>query len=372
MYFIIFFISTFLLYLSEKDGLKKGQKGAIILIALALPCFMAGMRGGQIGTDLRVYARPLSELALENENFFEYMNSKFWASWHRMGPSDYELGFSVLVWVLARVTGSLSGILFGIEAAAILPFYYAARKYLKGRSVWLSMAVYYFMLFNVSLNMMRQMIAMGFALLAFAYWSEGKIKKTALSMLVSTCFHGTALTALVMLVLTSISEHIKNRKLLLTGVVLVSVFILATIKPLAQLMSSVGLTKYAAYLLANPMDVPWVQLFEKILILLIVLIGLNGMKGSVIFSNSNCTLYIALVMSLVLCPIGSLSPNASRILLYFDQGAMLLIPVLLNSIDEKRGHIKYVMISLLLLATYWVIMFGIFGVGETVPYAIVN
>ena len=175
-----------------------------------------------------------------------------------------------------------------------------------------------------------------------------------------------------MLVLTSISEHIKNRKLLLTGVVLVSVFILATIKPLAQLMSSVGLTKYAAYLLANPMDVPWVQLFEKILILLSVLIGLNGMKGSVIFSNSNCTLYIALVMSLVLCPIGSLSPNASRILLYFDQGAMLLIPVLLNSIDEKRGHIKYVMISLLLLATYWVIMFGIFGVGETVPYAIVN
>ena len=58
------------------------------------------MRSPMIGTDVQVYVQPLFDLANGSVSFADYQASQWWGVWRYIHPSDYEIGFSFLVWIV--------------------------------------------------------------------------------------------------------------------------------------------------------------------------------------------------------------------------------------------------------------------------------
>lgn len=369
MYLLVFAVSTVLLYTAGSAHINRVHARLITAIALLLPCVLAGFRAFEIGTDVNVYARPLSELALSHPSFADYYHSKFWALWHTLGPVDYEFGFSLVVWLFARLTGSVSGVLFGIQLLTIVPYYYAVRKYAKGGRIWFAMLVYYLLIFNTSLNMMRQAIALSFVCLGLVCICDKKIGKYLLCMLSAVLFHKTAVLAILVIPIMKLASASTDRRKTVSIVIVLGFMGLLLVQPVTRVLSEMGLTRYAAYLTANKMTIPWSQLFCRCLIVLPLIyaskIG-GGLRG---YGKRDFAFLLCLVVGLVFTPLGSLSPHASRILLYLDQLAILLIPRVSGLISKREHRRRYEYFSIACMVLYWVVMYGVFGVGHTVPYA---
>lgn len=369
MYFLIFIISAALLYAAENRIIVPSNRWLARFIALMLPCLIAGIRSADIGTDVNVYVRPLAELALDAPTFQHYYESKFWASWHKLGPSDYEVGFSILIWIFARLTRSISGVLFGVQALTIVPCYFAAKKYLSDKGVWLAMAVYYLMFYNISLNLMRQMIAIAMVLLAYSYLTDKKRGMYLCFVVVAVLMHKTAIMAIMLAPALSIVRRISDRNQLAFMVLALSCIALMAVGPVGHLMDLLGLDQYAAYLMGNKMEMSWSQFLSKTGLLLLVMMGCGAVSVKSM-DDGAFLLLLCILSSVVLSPIGSLSQHASRILLYLDQFAVLLVPSVYLKIDRCRARRIYLMAVILYLVVYWLMMFVILEVGETTPYAV--
>lgn len=152
VYICGFIASIILLALSDK--IVKKQRWGLVVPALLIPCLIAGLRASSIGTDTEGYLVPMTKAALFADNYKEYMDSSWYRIWRNLFVRDYEYGFSFIVYLFAKMFKSVVAVQFVVQLLTVLPIYFAACK--TKYKTWICMAVYYFIFFNTSLNMMRQ------------------------------------------------------------------------------------------------------------------------------------------------------------------------------------------------------------------------
>ncbi len=389
IYLTGFAISLLLLWAAEKTPEHSATYNAFIVTAILLPVVIAGVRGETVGTDVTVYVKQLTDAAIQSDTFGEYyqtgwVNKDFYGGYAY--TNDYEPGFILLVYITAKVFRHLSAVLFAIQLFITL-FVYRGLAYYRDRlPVWLGMAVFYFMNYNTSLNMMRQWMAMA-VLFCGIYYINKKPVLYGVFIVFAACFHisGIVCGTIIFLVAwytkrvqghgTQLSERLfpvwsngwlyvlKNtmRLVLMVGCVLLVIFCMPII---VRLMWVLGLQRYVAYVNGIISFMP-IQIIMRLPAY--VLIGLGYHK----FQDRSYLSYFLLamvVLDTLFSQLSGISTYSSRITAYFNMFYMLSLPMVCVEKDSRDYRVGMVTMLFAYLLFYWIFFYVFEGYGQTLPY----
>lgn len=376
VYLIGFAISLVLIAFSEKKRLP------IFLlfsaIALLIPCLIAGLRSQTVGTDVMVYVKPLTRASIMADDLANYFNTYWYDEWRNMYVKDYEIGFSLLVYLVAKLTKNLGAVLFIIQALTITPVYIAISRNRKTMPVWLGMLIYYFLFYNSTLNMMRQWIAMAFLLLAMQMLIEKRGGLTVFFTLFGCLFHYSAVIAIpiyavywfVWLPHRTRLEHnnfqVKGSTLIVLLFFLVAIAAVMNLHLVLKLMSLVGLDRFSGYLKGEQMRLMVNQIILRLPLLVVFLINWKDMCRS----HKATPFFMAmLLMDFVASQLVSVDINAIRIGNYFSVYSMLWLPALCacQRPGVKRSLTAFAISGYAVLYWYYFYIFSLRH--ETYPYA---
>lgn len=105
----------------------KGSKAGTLLRVL-IPCILAGLRADTIGTDVKVYVEPMYNAAKKSHSLSTYMNQRWFVIWRYMYVNKFEIGFSLMVFLVQKLGGSFALVLFFIQLLIVAPIYIGLRK----------------------------------------------------------------------------------------------------------------------------------------------------------------------------------------------------------------------------------------------------
>lgn len=372
--YLLSFCAT-LLILAVIQSWSRNSVGYIFwsIVALLIPCLLAGMRADTIGTDVAVYAEPLFNLARSASSFGEFYESGFIRYWTLADVSEFEIGYLALVWISSRLFDSVQGLLFLTQLLVMIPIYWALSRTGSKDALAMGMCFFLFLYFNQSLNMMRQWIAMALVFLGVIglYKKNGRARDyiaCIVPILVGILFHTSAFLGLVVF---SIRAYIdssadgQSRKVtLVCGLALIAILFIG---PVASLLMSLGFGSYVAGYLGN--QSVGIMPNQIIMRLPLIFIAFLAFKRTGQRDSFTAFLLCMVIMGVLFSQLTSLSDNGGRIGLYFDMFALVLPPALLCTYqkDDATGlAIKSALIVYALI--YWAYFYVLMGSSETIPY----
>ena len=377
--YLIGFVASALI-IKAANAVKKSQRFLLVIVALLIPCFIAGLRGESVGTDVRTYLIQMTKAAISATNFTDYRAAKWFMIWRYIYVSDYEIGFSTTVYIVARLFKNIYAVQFVIQGLVIVPVCYSLYKNnrIENSLCWIGMLTYYFMFFNSSLNMMRQSIAMAFIFLAFTFFQNKNNKMCCFFTIVAVLFHTSALIGILIYFIYSYinaeskvnifgsvygNQHkLSGKDMNMTVVILIGFVAVVATGIVTKILSSIGLSKYIGYISGNIMFMPN-QILSRLPAILILLYA----------RRKNCSLqdfqfyFTMLVFDVLLAQLTSVNPFAGRIGMYFSQFEILAFPAICYETQNKK-LIQFCLIGYMLF--YWWFYYVLNGVNATVPYVL--
>ena len=366
VYIIGFSASLLLLYVAGKKEFK-GQVGKICaFIAILIPCLIAALRSYNVGTDVEVYVRPLFYASNASETFSNYIAISYSLSgWDLNFVSNFEIGFTVLVFLVERIFGNFQILLFIIQALTVIPIYRGLRAFGKQQPVWMGMAVYYLMFYNQSLNMMRQWIAMALLFYALHYLRDRKYGRYFLIWALAILFHKTALIGLAVFVVYILiaKENTYNKTIKTLLIAVVGMVSLMGLPIVAQLLSNLGFN-YGGYITGTLRFMPN-QLLYRLPLMVLMIFQWRRMKKV----DTHARFYLLmLVFDVLASQLTSLYSLAGRIGVYFSEYYMLAYPAVYVS-SARKDNKKLIGVAIMAyLCIYWWYSYVYLGNSETVPY----
>lgn len=375
VYLIGFAVSTALIAYAQKK--RSSLFFSISVIALLIPCLIAGLRSQDVGTDIMVYVKNLTVAAIRADSLQEYFNSYWYLDWRNMYVQDIEPAFSLMVYLVAKLTHSLGAVLFVIQAVIILPIYAALSRNRKTVPVWLGMLIYYFLYYNATLNQMRQWVAMAFLLLAFQMLRERKKGLLMLFSVVGFLFHFSAIIVIAVYAVYWLlwaprriglaQQNLKVQSPTLIAVILFAVAMLLVMNlPLVlKLFSLVGFNRYNNYLDGGQFQIMLNQIILRLPLLAVLAVSWKELNKE----DKAAPFYLAMVLlDIVASQLVSVDVNAIRIGYFFAIYAVLWIP----SVYRACGSgVKRTTITVLLVAYavfFWYYTYVVQLRHETYPY----
>ena len=375
VYIICFTISCFLIFLAEKI---KNKKISILIEAVGvfLPILLAGCRNTTIGTDIEIYVRPMYDAAIKSSSFLGYLEEKWFVIWRYMYVNQYEPGFFALVYIVSKLFHSLGMVLFFIHLLIVVPIYCGLKKMSEGKGVWLGMLIFYLMHYNVSLNMMRQWIAMAFLFYGFTYLRDKKDVNYFIIVALASLFHVSALFGIVIYTLfvflirrKDIAIKMKQSKIKKASkIVLVSSFTICCMLLLdvfVVILESIGLHKFVVYINGD-LHILVNQIVVRLPIVVLLILNWKQLKKK---TNFAAFYGMMIFLDLIIAQLISINSYSVRIATFFSEYSILSYPALIMC--RKKGSIiqRCQSITLILfLIIYWIYYFCIKGIHETVPY----
>ena len=235
-YLIVFLIVFFCTYRAEKLYKKNYKiRGTIyILISILFMSVLAAVRNDEVGIDILSYVIPPFKWALQY-NFIEFM---------KIGNLEY--GYMMLTFIIANVFKDYHWILFYVQFFISTFIYIFAFKEKDKMPMWLVMIVFLLLMYNDTLTMMRQSIAVMLILLSYVSISEKKYVKTFVLYALAILFHNTAMIALLgyMFFVINYTNKIKkeNKKIINITVLLIFMICLLFYKKILYFLTfSIGI-----------------------------------------------------------------------------------------------------------------------------------
>lgn len=373
------YLAGFLISFSIAKAIEKWNTKSVgfwvwSFVLLLIPCLIAGLRADTVGTDVLVYARPLYDLAENSSSLSNYFDAHWWSVWRYMGPADYEVGFSLLIWLSSVVGSSFSFTLFVIQAFTIFPIYLALTRVRKSNSISISLGVLVYLLlyFNVSLNLMRQWMAMAFLLLAITYLLDRKQLQYFILSAVAFLFHTSAI--LICLVVYVFWRYVYSseggyaRRVLITSTISLLIIVFG-LRIAALSLSALGFNEYIQYIGTGEVSIVPSQLLLLAPGVLLLLLFWKRYGGS----NSKIQMYLPLlgmVVGVFASQLGSITDQSSRLAQYFSYQAILAFPLAHSAISDRNQRRVFWGASVLYFGIYWAIVYVVMGANQTVPYAL--
>lgn len=375
VYLLGFSLSLVLIAIAQKK--RKVAFWILSAISLLIPCLIAGLRNPNVGTDVMVYVKQLTHSSIISDDLGDYFRTYWYYSWKNVYVREYDLGFSFLVYVVGRLTNSLSCVLFAIEAFVVIPIYMAIARNRKKFPMWIGMLVFYFLFFNSSLNIMRQWIAMAFLLLAFQFLTEKKYWGTGLLTLFATFFHSTAIIAIplygIYWLLRRVdgSQFVQNRlqisaPMMVVGLMgFLSVVALFCMPVIFKILSLVGLSKFNNYLEGNKLGIEFGQLVLRVPLFMILGLNWRDLRRK----TRIAPFYTAmLIFDTVSSQLVSIDVMAYRISNYFALYSVLWLPQVCTSHRDRGIRVISVLLLLGYCLAYWYFTYVLQMRHETYPY----
>lgn len=193
VYFFIIILPVILAYLA--DNTRGSLSLGLAIVAAAVPCFFAGVRDVGVGTDVMTYG-VWTYRAASTHGLSEFLEAY---------SSISAFGFNFFSWLIAQLH-SFEVYLGAIQALTVCPIYLFVKKQYP-HSSWAGMLVYMLLLYPISLNIMKQMIAVAIAVPSIWFVRNKRLSLFLLYVVLDALlFHQTALIAIVYYPLFSLLE----------------------------------------------------------------------------------------------------------------------------------------------------------------------
>lgn len=380
LYLSIFITSCFFFKVADKNKNKSIKFKMFSFFGIMIFAVFASLRDDTIGTDVLVYAKPLYLSALNISNPLIYIQSH---------PTIEPL-FSLLVFGATKITGSIGGVLFFITAFQIVPIYLVATEYWNDIAIDKFMFLYYCLFSLLGFTLMRQMIAVGFLLLAYTRFTKNQVLRGVVCCSVALLFHSSSFVGIVFIILFFYINNNKSenkRKIISALVLFIMIFVIVNLSSIFTMAVEVlGLSnKYSIYidafngvnnklsdsLLIDDFLRGIIFLSAKIMLLMIPLLTFKNREidhrrypPKIIFLMVGI-LYVIFVIFLKTIYI-------ERLTIYAEYYLLLTIGLLYKKHRDNRDMLikissKNAIINVIAI-TYFVVVYEFIGVSQVFPY----
>lgn len=372
IYLLTFAVSC--IFIANGEKARKNRK-IIVTFGLLLPCVLAGLRADTVGTDVRVYVVPMYEAAMESSGISDYYTSLIPYGYSFRNIYEYEYGFTFVLFLVTKLTKKLQAVLLAIQALTVFPLYSglkAFKKYDEDFPTWLGMMTYYLFFYNITLNLMRQWIAIAILVFATKFLFSNQHKKYYITVLAASLFHTSALlgvfVGLIYYYLYNYKKArwrvnlngktIRNRSVRTFLIVFIVAVILVTITAWKPILELFGFGRYGTYI-GEGLIFSINQIILRMPLFIMYLIRKRKLRGNVHYS-----LFIALFfIDVALAQLVNSSTYAYRIAMYFSGYNVFLYPI---TFCEKNKRAGVLMLGAFLLV-YWMYMV-VYNDTDSMPY----
>ncbi len=366
IYFMTFFLSCIFTDIAQRffknDKKRKGIE--LSIIAILLPCLLAGFRSLDIGTDIKVYVNPFFQIAINSNNFFSY----------KLALSNIELLYSILNYIVSLFTNNVNVLLFIIQLIMTTLVYLYIYDQRNEVPMWLAMATYYTFIFPRFLNLIRQGIAVCIVLYSMKYLKQKRKKAFFISMIIALLFHSTAFFAIPIYFIYEIYNVSKNSKKtqnIICIIFLMMIVLVFSYDKFLKIFLNMGIfpEKFEIYFskyLKKNIVFDWSStLYKFVWLILLILPYKNSQKV-----NDYGFYYLMLIMDMVLWNFNYKILNAERLsYYYFSIPGITLIPQTAKLYkNDNFNKITIYSITIILFFIYWYIKFIYLNAGNMYPY----
>lgn len=363
-YIITFTISLFFAFLAIRHYKRNLSLISIIFISISIivPALLAAGRTEEIGTDVNNYVVPIW-------NLVNSLDSSLLSTIIAIGY--IEPGYVVINWLVAQFSDDIFWLLLIIQLVILIPIYIGALK-LKNKlnPLWI-LFLYYCVIYNETLNLVRQSIALSFCFLALSFLFDNKDKTFLLISVFAFLFHNSAILMFViyLLYLFCIKGYVSKYRILTYGIICFGIFCVFSFSILINILVQNGLlkVKYLAFaegtFKGHLSKVAFV--FKSFSMLLVF--GLTSKTRKINSLLKKFFKFIAFY-DVLFCLMGATVVYITRISLYTQLVMFIILALLING---KQGVAKITGIKILFFLSglfYWYFAFVVSGVSETYPY----
>ncbi|SDQ14068.1 EpsG family protein [Carnobacterium viridans] len=347
------------LYNLSKSQSKITKFFWMVLILLPV-CLLASLRG-DVGTDTLTYIGMYGWL--KHVEIFPYALEYF------SGNSDlFEPGYVFLNWVSLFIYDDPKTLFFlstFVQMSFVWLGIQSMEKYLNPN---LSLFIYYLFLFNTSLNLVRQSIAVAIVFYAFQYIVNHQFMKYLVFVLLASLFHVTALLFIVLYVFSFFAQDSKGiLKAIFYFFIFSSPLVVYGIIQLATssgLISTLGLEGYNF----NFSNFGWGFLFYTLPVILPLGVFSQEMNNK-IPNGAYGFLFNITLLQIPFRFITYFSTYAGRLEDYASIVQVILVSMLIHNSEEGNKQVLTVYFVLWYLL-YHVITFALGNTNETYPYVL--
>lgn len=363
-YIITFTISLFFAFLALRHYKRNLSLISIIFISISIivPALLAAGRTEEIGTDVNNYVVPIWNLT-------HTIDSSLLSTILAIGY--IEPGYIVINWLVAQFSDDIFWLLLIIQLVILIPIYIGAFKLKKKLSPLWILFLYYCVIYNETLNLVRQSIALSFCFLALSFLFDNKDKIFIIISVFAFFFHNSAILMFIiyLLYLFCIKGYVSKYRILTYGIIGLGIFCVFSFSILINIFVQYGLLKgkYLAFAEgAFDGHLSKVAFFFKIFSMLLVW-WLTSKTRKI---NSLLKKFFKFVAfyDVLFCLMGATVVYITRISLYTQLVMFIILALLING---KQGVAKITSIKILFFLSglfYWYFAFVVSGVSETYPY----
>lgn len=372
IYILLFTISSMIFYISEKSKSSIVENISATFAIFIISVF-AGIRASSVGTDVNVYGVRFYSYAVSSQSIGQLKQLL-----SITGEKNDEL-FHIMNYILSRFSSNYHVGLFFYELIIVSVVYLAFRRLrnLFGISVSLGMFFFLFTLFNPSLNLMKQTIAVAITFLAITYLVERNIKVYFLLIAIAFFMHGSALIGIPIYIVFMIFKNSSEKRsiqplkfVMFWVIVLISIYFIGNI---VELLVSIGLVRvnYLNYLSGGIYSSnSGVNLYSLMApIFSIIYIGVTPTKQKQRIENSE--FWISMTILAIVTSLATIvSSYLGRIGNYFLL-PMLSYQMILWVVDTSKTRRRLMQTFLILvIVVAWCHDIAIENFNNTIPYII--
>lgn len=357
-YILTFCISLLFTHFAYKCTDNKFLRYLCSAIAVTLPALLAGYRDEVIGTDTANYVFYF-EQAVTYNSFGDYYNDFIFI----------EPGFLMLNYIVSLLGGSTITYLFLVHLLIVATIYISAflwRRYMD--PTWV-MFIFYFIMFNESLNAVRQYAAIAMVLLAFSLYAVKQKKLLAFIVApLALMFHYSAIVCVILIFAIYWVKHnsLKESFFKLGFIFFIALFIILQTHNIfiPLLFPETYSEKYAEYLSSDQEGAVSLSLIMlHVVIATFLTAKMVGRKSPV------CDFFIiSSLVAIGLYMLGFISTPLYRLGLFANIFICLSVPYALARSEGNGLLTKSFFITLVIF--FWWFSYVHNGSHETIPYEI--
>lgn len=360
--FFYLFVFALCLFL---NSLSSRKRPLFLFLSCLILSLIAGFRDWTIGTDTMLYPPLYMDVAQHIHSLYDLFEDEY--------TEHLDRGF-LLVYCVASWMGNQYWIGFFIIELIITFFTFAGllrlSRFFNGGIFFFTYA-FLFLVFNYSMNAMRQECAISIAFFAFSYLWEKKWIPYICWTLVAYTFHSSALVTLLLPILLWVSSIRREglRTIVVAGIIGGMVFVTITFWSLLEFIGQLGLFNEAyagrygeGSTLEENEGLPTIPVA---LCIIYYYLSYTSYRKKIINSSILCFQFMVNSLYMVALFLSLLNQYLYRIGLYFQIITIYFISIEISS-KKSNPIIKYIIV--LAIAIYWFRHYVIRNSSETIPY----
>lgn len=358
IYFVSFIWASLLsMYAGRVYERQKNLFLTLSILGLAPLIILAGYRDVTVGFDTSLYPLTVYEFASKDISASELIESLG----HMIEPLYLLIGYVALIFL----PNDISSMLLVSSAITIILFYIGFVRMRQYSPLGLSMFLFSLLLYNMSLNIQRQLMAMAFVFLGFTYLINKRKKDLIIFTVCSALgffIHHSAIASILLIPLF----YFDNRKVKILTTLCIFLLLSFYVLIFNYMSSFSFFSKYSIYQQGEGVQ-GRISISETILRILFIFLILKSLGRTKNYELFNCCKF-TFICEILLNLLQIRSRYIGRIGYYLFDLYIVFIPYFVYKIGNKHNRLLLITCVIFLTILDWWYVYIYTESGETFPY----